>query len=81
MDTTIFSPASLAEVLMLRLVNDAARSSTITASTEVGAVKREGRMTGEVAARLVIAVDFMMRLNLRGRTVRVNPLSPRTRAV
>ena len=31
--TAIFSPASLAEVLMLRLVNDAARSSTITAST------------------------------------------------
>ena len=40
MDTTIFSPASLALVLMLRLVKDAARSSTITWST-VGAENLE----------------------------------------
>src|SRR5271155_2962607 len=33
MDTASLRPASLAEVLMLRLLNDAARSSTMTAST------------------------------------------------
>jgi len=37
--TAIFNPASLALVLMLRLVNDAARSSAMTTST-VGTAAR-----------------------------------------
>ncbi len=45
--TAILSPASLALVLMLRLVNAAARSSTMMASMEVCRAKRElrGRAT------------------------------------
>src|SRR5271170_6928510 len=42
METTIFNPASLALVLMLRRVKDAARSSTVTWST-VGTAARMGR--------------------------------------
>src|SRR5580658_6314758 len=49
-ETAIFSPASFAEVLMLRFVKDVARSSAITAST-VGALKRCGEAAGRSGHR------------------------------
>ena len=59
METAILSPAIFAEVLMLRLVKDAARSSTITAST-VGTVAMRSAECGvrnEFAGRSLVKAD------------------------
>ena len=42
-ETAIFSPANLALVLMLRLVNPAARSSTVTARSLICVAEKDGK--------------------------------------
>ena len=65
METAILSPAIFAEVLMLRLVNDAARSSTMTWST-VGAENlevAEARNPAGAASAFIIVPNSDERMN------------------
>src|SRR3954464_2927726 len=63
--TAIFKPASLALVLMLRLVKAAARSSAITAST-VGTERRR-RSRAEGRGEKGAAADFVTAAFIQGR--------------